>query len=376
MSGTFSYANPRTVHWGADSLESCLDKEVGSLDATRVLVVTTRSVARHPELGGRLTRLLGERRVGPLVEIGQHAPAAAVAAATRLARETRPDLILSLGGGSPIDAAKAVSFGLATGLDVTAPKAAETARQFQPHANEVVPHVAIPTTLSVAEMSGLAGFTTEDTHEKVGLRGEALIPRAVIFDATLSLHTPLELWLSTGIRALDHAVETLLAPAEHPLSDVLALEALTRLKASLIATAADPSDVDARTQSQLGAWFSFTLPGPAAGGLSHTLGKRVGSVHGIPHGISSCLLLPHVMRYLEPRTVEVQARIAQALGAPDYSAENAAADAVASLISELGLPHRLSAYGLSESDIEAAAAPVATAALPREDLINIYRAAL
>lgn len=376
MSGTFSYANPRTVHWGADSLEPSLIEEVAGRDATRVLVITTRSVARHPDLGGRLERLLGERRVGPLVEIGQHAPATAVAEATRVARATRPDLILSLGGGSPIDAAKAVSFALATGLDVSAPKAAETARGFHPNASEVVPHVAIPTTLSVAEMSGLAGFTTDDTHEKVGLRGEALIPRGVIFDAALSLHTPLELWLSTGIRAVDHAVETLLAPAEHPFSDVLALEALARLKASLLATAASPSDLDARTESQLGAWFSFTLPAPAAAGLSHTLGKRIGSVHAIPHGISSCLLLPHVMRYVQPRSEDVQMQIARALGAPDPSAKNAAADAVASLISDLGLPDHLSVYGLSESDLEAAAAPVASPGLPREDLINIYRAAL
>ena len=375
-SGTFTYANPRIVHWGAGSLESGLSRELAAHAARRVLVVTTRSVAGHPELGGRITQLLGDKRVGPLVEIGQHAPAAAVAQATAAAREARPDLILSFGGGSPIDAAKAVSFALATGLDLNDPQAAETARGFQPAAADLVPHVAIPTTLSVAEMSGLAGFTTDATHEKVGLRGESLIPRAVIFDAALTLHTPLELWLSTGIRAVDHAVETLLAPAAHPVSDVLALEALRRLKASLLATAADPSDPEARTQSQLGAWFSFTLPGPAAGGLSHTLGKRIGSVHNIPHGVSSCLLLPHVMRYLEPRTAEIQGEIARALGAPVPTAPHAAADAVAALISDLGLPSHLGAYGLSDADLDAAAAPVASAAYPRQDLVDVYRAAL
>ena len=148
------------------------------------------------------------------------------------------------------------------------------------------------TTLSAAELSGLAGVTTETEHEKVGLRGQALIPTAVFFDAELSLETPLELWLSTGIRAVDHAVETLLAPGSHPFADTLALDALRRLRTSLRATRADPRDLAARTESQLGAWFSFTMPGPAASGLSHTLGKRIGSRHGIPHGVSSCLLLP------------------------------------------------------------------------------------
>jgi alcohol dehydrogenase class IV len=202
----------------------------------------------------------------------------------------------------------------------------------------------------------------------------------VLIDAELSLHTPLELWLSTGIRAVDHAVETLLAAGSHPLPDTLALEALRRLQVSLCATHADPSSLAPRTDSQLGAWFSFALPGPAASGLSHTLGKRIGSRHAIPHGISSCLLLPHVMRYLAKRTPLAQSRIAAALGVdvaemPLELAAQRAADAVADLIASLGLPHHLAAYGLSEDDLRAAAQPVASQDYPLEDLIGIYRAA-
>src|SRR5205823_1413470 len=160
-------------------------------------------------------------------------------------------------------------------------------------------HVAIPTTLSAAELSGLAGFTTEHEREKVGLRGAALIPSSVFFDAQLSLQTPLDLWLSTGIRAVDHAVETLLAAGSHP--------------------------------------------------------------------------LPDVMRYLAPRTGQAQARIAAALGVdtremPIEQGASRAADAVAQLIERLDLPRHLGAYGLSESDLEAAAQPVASAEYPLEDL--------
>jgi alcohol dehydrogenase len=274
-----------------------------------------------------------------------------------------------------------VAFALATGLDLTDAHAAERARDFAPSRDDLVPHLAIPTTLSAAELSGLAGFTTETEHEKVGLRGEALIPRVVFFDAEVSLNTPMELWLSTGIRAVDHAVETLLASGSHPLPDTLAFEALRRLQSSLLATHADPADLAARTESQLGAWFSFTLPGPAAVGLSHTLGKRIGSRHGIPHGVSSCLVLPHVMRYLAPRSAAVQARIAAVLGVdvsqmPVEQAASCASDAVSRLIEKLGLPHRLGAYGLSDDDLVAAARPVATEAYPLEDLVGIYRAAL
>jgi alcohol dehydrogenase class IV len=369
-SGTFTYANPRTLHWGAGCLTEHLEQELAIRDASRALVITTRSVARNRALGGRLVELLGSRHVGPLVEIGQHAPAASVAEAVATAREVQPDVLISFGGGSPIDAAKAIAFALATNLDLRSPYAAEQARSFHPQPDDLLPQIAIPTTLSAAELSGLAGFTTEGEHEKVGLRGEALIPRAIIFDAELSFETPLPLWLSTGIRSVDHAVETVLAPGDHPFSDTLALEALRRLQSSLLQTHAEPSDVGARTESQLGAWFSFTLPGPAAAGLSHTLGKRIGARHGIPHGISSCLLLPHVMRYLAPRSETAQARIAAALGVQN------AAEGVADLIARLGLPHQLHEYGLSEADLLAAAAPLASASYPLEDMVGIYRAAL
>jgi alcohol dehydrogenase class IV len=365
--GSFSYANPSTIHWGAGCLEQHLLAELERRKLSRAFVVSTRSVASNPCLLGQLQSILGDRLVGSFAAISQHAPASAVAAAVEAARDAEPDALISFGGGSPIDATKAVAFALATDLDLTDPNAATNARSMRPQT--LLPHIAIPTTLSAAELSGLAGFTTETEHEKVGLRGEALIPACVIFDAQLSLETPLDLWLSTGIRAVDHAVETLLAPRSHPFSDTLALEALRRLNASLRTTHADPKNVAARTESQLGAWFSFTLPAPAAGGLSHTLGKRIGSRHNIPHGVSSCLLLPHVMRYLAPRSAAAQSRIAEAFGRTN------AADAVADLIHALGLPEHLASYHLSEEDLEIAAQAVASEQYPLEDLVGIYRAA-
>jgi alcohol dehydrogenase class IV len=379
-SGTFVYANPRSIHWGAGTLASHLERELSQRGVERAFVISTRSVAGHAELGGRVRELLGSRLIGEFPGIGQHAPAPAVAAAVEAARQARPDVLISFGGGSPIDATKSVAFALATGLDMNDPHAADRARTLKPNPDHLLPHLAIPTTLSAAELSGLAGFTTETEREKVGLRGDALIPTAVIFDAELSVYTPLALWLSTGIRAVDHAVETLLAAGNHPLPNTLALEALRRLHRSLLATHADPSDLAARTESQLGAWFSFTLPGPAAGGLSHTLGKRIGSRHDIPHGVSSCLILPHVMRYVADRNPLPLARAASALGVdtgemPIEQAALCAADAVAELIHALGLPEHLAAYGLSESDLEAAARPAASDQYPFEDLVAIYRAA-
>lgn len=365
---TFQYANPAVIHWGSGCVAEELVAELDRRGARRAFVVTTRSAAADAQLAPAVEALLGERLAGRFAEIGQHAPARSVMAAVAAARDAGADALVSVGGGSPIDAAKAVAFALATGLDLALPDAPARARGAK--LDRALPHVAIPTTLSVAELSGSAGYSAEGTREKVGVQGAALRPAAVYYDAALALRTPLPLWLSTGLRAVDHAVETLLAPGEHPLPDLAAADGLARLKAGLLASKARPDDAAARTECQLGAWFSYLLPGPAARGLSHTLGKRLGSRHDIPHGVTSCLLLPHVVRYLAPRAPAAAGRIAAALGARD------AAEGVADLVARLALPQHLSEWNLAEADLVEAARPVASAQHPLEDLIAILRAAL
>lgn len=363
---TFRWANPDVIHWGPGCVREQLPAELARVGGTRVLLVTTRSAVADPALGPALEALIGARLAGRAT-IGEHAPARDIAAAVEAARAAGADALVSLGGGSPVDGAKAVAFSLASGLDLRfadAPTRARAARL-----GPVLPHVAIPTTLSAAELSSGAGFSAEGTREKVGVGASALLPAAVLYDAGLAVWTPVDLWLSTGIRAVDHAVETLLAEGEHPLPDAAALGGLRRLRAGLLAVRADPADVAARTECQLGAWLSYLQPGPAARGLSHTLGKRLGSRHGIPHGVTSCLLLPHVLRVLAPRAPAAAAGIAAALGGAD------AASAVADLVAALGLPTHLAAWNLSDADLAEAVRPVATPEHPPDELLAILRAA-
>jgi maleylacetate reductase len=216
---------------------------------------------------------------------------AQVDAAMRHASDARVDGVVSFGGGSAIDAAKMLAVRLA---------------DLEGHADHALPHVAIPTTLSAAELAGGAGYTNA-AGDKAGMRDPRLLADCVIYDPELTLATPIELWLSTGIRALDHAVEGFLAAGENPFPDVMAVEAVRRLFDSLPRAKAAPDDLGVRAENQLAAWFSFTLPGESANGLSHVMGKQIGARHGIPHGVTSCLLLPHVMRYLEPRQPERKA---------------------------------------------------------------------
>jgi alcohol dehydrogenase class IV len=190
----------------------------------------------------------------------------------------------------------------------------------------------------------------------------------VIYDAELTLATPMELWLSTGIRALDHAVEGFLAPGDHPFSDVMALEAIRRLFNTLPRAKAAPDDPNVRTENQLAAWFSFTLPGASASGLSHTMGKQIGARYRIPHGVTSCLLLPHVIRYLATNMPERMAVLTETLG-------GVAADRVQHLIEFLGLPQHIAPYGIGEPELRRAAAELA-GKYPAEDLLGIYLSAV
>jgi maleylacetate reductase len=351
VSGVFTYSNPQVIHWGPGSV-SALAGELARLEATRIALVSTRSLIAEKRLVDIVTLALGDARIAATVVVSQHAPMVEVDAALERGAEAGANGVVSFGGGSSIDAAKMIAVRLAD-------RSGKAARG--------LPHIAVPTTLSVAELAAGAGFT-DSAGNKAGMRDPRLLPDGVIYDAELTRATPMSLWLSTGIRALDHAIEGFLAEGLHPFSDVMALEAIRRLFDSLPRAQAVPDDADIRTENQLAAWFSFTLPAQSAGGLSHVMGKQIGARHGIPHGVTSCLLLPHVMRYLERRMPDRVALLAGATG-PDPARR------VQALIQSLGLPQHIAASGIGEPELRKAAGELA-GKYPAEDLLKIYLAAL
>lgn len=351
MSGVFNYSNPRVIHWGPGSV-SALAAELAGLEATRIALVSTRSLIAEERLVAVVHGALGDARVAATVVVRQHAPMGEVDAALERAAEAGANGVVSFGGGSSIDAAKMIAVRLAD-------RSGKAARG--------LPHIAVPTTLSVAELAAGAGYT-DSAGNKAGMRDARLLPDGVIYDAELTLATPMSLWLSTGIRALDHAVEGFLAGGQHPFTDVMALEAIRRLFDSLPRAKAAPADLAVRTENQLAAWFSFTLPGASAAGLSHVMGKQIGARHGIPHGVTSCLLLPHVIRYLGQNMPERVALLAEATG-PDAAAK------VHRLIASLGLPQHIAEYDIGEPQLRKAADELA-GKYPAEDLLGIYLAAL
>jgi alcohol dehydrogenase class IV len=209
--------------------------------------------------------------------------------------------------------------------------------------------VAVPTTLSGAEWAHLVGVTDEAAGRKSGFTDPKTVPPVVILDAEATLYTPEKLWLSTGIRALDHAIEGFLAQGEHPIEDVLGLEGAERLMEYLPRSKEAPEDVGMRHELQLAAWMAYFGPYNTPMGLSHGLGRRIGASYDVPHGYTSCITLAPTLQVTRDRIPEERwERLARALGG-DHG------ERVASLVEKLELPSTLREVGVPEEDVDAIA---------------------
>src|SRR3984893_2618429 len=333
-----------------------LAEEVDRLDAGAVFVLASGTLARTTDAVDRLREVLGNRIAGVCAKIGAHTPRTDVVAAANTAREGNADLLVTLGGGSVTDAAKMVALCLGNG--VTNPEQLDRyCAQIAPDGTTRRPKVkapsvrtvAIPTTLSAGEFSAGAGCTDTARHVKESYSHPMMVPRTVILDPDATVHTPEWLFLSTGIRAVDHAVEDICSVNGQPLSEGAAYHALRLLGKGLPAVKADQANLEARLDCQIGAWMSMV--GSQSGvskGASHGIGHVLGGTAGVPHGYTSCVMLPHVLRFNHPVNAGKQARVSEALGRPEVPA----ADAVAELISGLGPPTRLRDVGVAPEQLD------------------------
>ena len=319
-------------------------------DAQRVFLMVSGTLNRETDEIDKVRRALGNRCVGVFDKMPPHTPRSAVIAAADQAREARADLIVTIGGGSITDAAKAVQLCLAN--DVRTPEAIDALRPVKgedgtlgpPPCNApTVRQIAVPTTLSAGEFSAISGVTNERTKVKELIRHPYIIPRAVVLDPAMTVHTPEWLFLSTGIRAVDHCVEGICSNEAHPYADAQALRGLALLAQGLPRVKADPSNLQARLDCQLGSWLSMApLASGVPMGASHGIGYVLGAVFDVPHGHTSCIMLPAVMQWNKSVNAVRQALVAAAMGHPGEDA----ADVLDAFIAGLGMPRSLGAVNV------------------------------
>ena len=315
--------------------------ETERLGARRVFVIASGTLCRETDEVEKLKSALGTRCAGVFDRMGAHVPRGDVIVATEAAREVRADLIVTIGGGSPTDGAKAVA--LCLGNDVSTVQNIDRLLDGDVAA-PAVPQISIPTTLSAGEFSAIAGVTNEATGTKDMLRHPGLMPRVVILDAEVARHTPEWLFLSTGVRAIDHCVEGICSLEANPFGDAQALHGLRLLADGLTRIKAKAGDLQARQDCLLGAWLSMApLTSGVPMGASHGIGYVLGARYGIPHGHTSCLMLPAVMAWNASVNADRQALVAEALGDVSEPASNL----LHNLIASLGQPRGLLDNGIS-----------------------------
>lgn len=309
----------------------------------------------------QIAKALGPDYAGAFSGIAAHSSRDDVLAASKKARAAGADLIVAVGGGSVIDAAKSVLLCLWQQINQT-----EEFDAYEGMAlcslevpNDAIRLIAVPTTFSAAEFTSISGVTNLQTGHKHLYIHRLFAPRSVILDPAVTLTAPEKLILSTGVRAIDHAVESFCSPRANLGTEAWSLQGLRLLYESLPRILTNPADMSARLQAQYGTWQAVSPIAAGVGvGASHGIGYVLGARFGVPHGITSCVMLPAVMEWNAFTNASRQHAISTALGQPEKSA----AVLISDLILGLGLPRSLKDLGVDRDRFD----EIAERALPYE----------
>ena len=361
LRGVFTSLPIEDVYYGKDSIEGLADA-MERYNITRALLITGTTLATRTDLVDRVKAASGGRIAEVFSETVQHVHRGSVIEALQMARQIKADGIISFGGGTPNDTGKAVVAGLASGVEI-ATQFDELRVKFEyPSTVDIpqipgkaVPMIAISTTLSAGEFTHFTGITDSSRGVKDLYIDKKMAARAVFLDPELTWETPEWLWLSTGIRAVDHCIEALCSTTAHPYTDAMAARSLGMLARGLQEIKNGDDDHIVRTQCQIGAWLSVCGLANVTLGLSHGIGHQLGARNDVPHGHTSCVMMGPTMDFNQNHVGDRQIWIAEIMGVDVRSmsreeSARAGRDAVRNLIQDLGLPMRLRDVGVGKDD--------------------------
>jgi len=324
---------------------------VRRVGGSRALVICGSTVART-EMLDKVKVGLGDRLAAVFAEVKSHTPVEIVERGLAIFRESKADTLVTVGGGSAIDAGKAIQIRLATGGDLE-PYAIRYApggtMEKKPLPKRTVPHVAVPTTAgSASDVMPTAAARDPNSRVKLLFWDDDLTPSATVLDPEMAVHTPAALTAATGMTAMARAVETLYSRYRHPISTGLALHAVRLLRDALPRSVAVPHDLDARAACQMACTMSGMAAINAMVSVVHAIGHIVGGRYALQHGISHTILLAPGMKRLLPVIGDDQALLLAALGGmPGQDC----GDLISAFVGRLPLPQRLRDVGVSEAEL-------------------------
>lgn len=317
----------------------------GELDLARPLLVTDPGVRDLPMIGEAMEAL---RAAGLGVElfagIRGNPTGANVEAGVTAFRAGDHDSVVAFGGGSALDAGKAVA--LMAGQDRPIWDFEDIGDNWKrADADAIAPCVAIPTTAGTGSEAGRASvITNEDTHRKMIIFHPRMLPRAVILDPETTVGLPPHITAATGMDAFSHCFEAWCAPGFHPMADGIALRGLHLIADALPRACADGGDLEARTHMLAAASMGSTAFQKGLGAV-HAISHPVGALYDTHHGLTNAVVLPYVMRFNQPAIAGRMGPVAQALGLADTSFD-AVFDWVLRFRERLGIPQALAELGV------------------------------
>ncbi|MEO5665058.1 MAG: iron-containing alcohol dehydrogenase [Nocardioides sp.] len=340
------------VVFGADSLGEAGFAAI-RLGARRPFLVTDPGIVEAGWLATLLTLLKAEGLTPVLwTDVTPNPKDHEVRRAYELYVERECDVIIALGGGSVIDAAKGVAILSGNGGDIRDYAGVDQVTR------PIPPLLMIPTTSGTgADVSQFCIVTDTDRHVKLTIMGRALVPDVSITDPRLLTTMPEDLNAATGLDALTHGIEAFVSLAHNPLADTHALNAVGLVCSNLRTTITHPAEMIARAkmaQASLQAGLAFTN---AILGATHAMSHQVGGLLDAPHGVVNGVLLPHVIRYNARASPDRFIDLARSAGIavdgmPGEEAAELLAQHVRRLADDVGVPRGLRELGVSESDID------------------------
>ena len=361
LQGEFNPTVPTRIVFGQGKIDS-LKEEVRNLGGKKVLVLSGRTVAEKTNSVNRVVEGLGDMCSGVYSSLTQRAPLSTAVEAANLAVANGVDTLVGVGGSTVSDAARMIAVLMAEGITTEAQLrqlGEEQDMMLTPNLDgkDLPLQVAIPTTLSAGEFNMGGGNVLDDqAGHKIRVRHPRLYADLIILDPLMTEGTPDWLWLSSGVKALDHCIERLYGQGNQPAIDAPVLAAAEMLFTYLPKSRESDGDPQARLQCLVAAWMSMMGAPNFGTGLSHAIGHIIGVRYSVGHGYTSCVTQPYVMEYNRPVSAPKQALLARSAGLDtrgmsDEAAAEAAARAVDDFILGLGMPHRIRELEIPEEDL-------------------------
>ena len=381
MSFNFTCA-PRTI-FGEGALETAAPYIA---DFGKKALIVTGKIITKTGLAAKVQDVLSVRGISSVVfnDLPGEPDDKMIDAALSVFKSEKCDFIIGLGGGTPLDTAKAVA-----AMAVLPGKLSDyTGKEMS---GDFAPLVLIPTTAGTgSEATKFFVYTDTATDAKLLMKGDALLPKLAVIDWTYTISSPVSITVATGMDALTHAVEAYTSKKANPITDIYCLDAIKRIFKYLPAAAKDGNDRTAREQMALAAYEAGVCINNSSVTLVHGMSRPIGALFHVPHGISNAMLITECLRFaLDGEGAEERfAKIALEIGEAEKSDSTSAAskkflDALERLTKTLSVPS-LREYGIDlekfaaveekmASDALASGSPANTRkAISKEDIIAIY----